>query len=158
MTWQASAGDLANAIPPLPEIPFDGELVCAAEEERFSRVKHGAGFPGLAAAWCLSYAGLAAGDLDHVAIGRNPKANLGAKVMRTLTHGPSPRYLKARLENAARVRDVKAALEAALGAEVGAELHQVEHHLAHVASALFLRRLAGALCVITGGLLLARTL
>src|SRR5262249_7083495 len=78
-----------------------------------------------------------AGDLEHVAIGRNPKANLGAKVVRTLTRGSSPRYLKARLENAARVRDVKAELEAALGAEVGAELHHVEHHQAHVASAFF---------------------
>jgi carbamoyltransferase len=122
-------GDAAAAL------VVDGELICAAEEERFSRVKHGAGFPAQAAAWCLSYAGLDAGDLDHVAIGRNPRANLGAKVMRTLTRSPSPRYLKARLENAARVRDVKAALEAALDAEVGAHLHHVEHHVAHVASA-----------------------
>jgi carbamoyltransferase len=124
-------GDAAAAL------VVDGELVCAAEEERFSRVKHCAGFPGQAAAWCLAYAGLSAGDLDHVAIGRNPKANLGAKVMRTLTRGASPRYLKTRLENAARVRDVKAELEAALGAEVGAQLHHVEHHQAHVASAFF---------------------
>jgi carbamoyltransferase len=114
-----------------------GQLVCAAEEERFSRVKHCAGFPAQAAAWCLSYAGLSAAELDHVAIGRNPKANLGAKLMRTLTHGASPRYLKARLENAARVRDVKAELETALDAEVQAELHHVEHHQAHVASAFF---------------------
>jgi carbamoyltransferase len=124
-------GDAAAAL------VVDGELVCAAEEERFSRVKHCAGFPAQAAAWCLDYAGLSAGDLEHVAIGRNPKANLGAKLMRTLTHGASPRYLKARFENAARVRDVKAELEAALGAEVGAELHHVEHHQAHVASAFF---------------------
>jgi len=124
-------GDAAAAL------VVDGELVCAAEEERFSRVKHCAGFPGQAAVWCLAYAGLSAGDIDHVAIGRNPKANLGAKVMRTLTRGASPRYLKARLENAARVRDVKAELEAALGAEVGAQLHHVEHHQAHVASAFF---------------------
>jgi carbamoyltransferase len=122
-------GDAAAAL------VVDGELVCAAEEERFIRVKHCAGFPAQAAAWCLAYAGLSPGDLDHVAIGRNPKANLGAKLTRTLTHGASPRYLKARLENAARVRDVKAALEEALGAEVGARLHHVEHHQAHVASA-----------------------
>jgi len=124
-------GDAAAAL------VVDGELVCAAEEERFSRVKHCAGFPAHAAAWCLSYGGLSAADLDHVAIGRNPKANFGAKLMRTLTHGASPRYLKARLENAARVRDVKAALEEALGADVRAELHHVEHHQAHVASAFF---------------------
>jgi carbamoyltransferase len=91
-------GDAAAAL------VVDGELVNAAEEERFTRIKHGAGFPAQAAAWCLAHAGLTPGDLDHVAIGRNPKANLGAKVLRTLTRGPSPRYVKARLENASRVR------------------------------------------------------
>ena len=64
-------GDAAAAL------VVDGELVAAAEEERFNRVKHCARFPELAAAWCLSDAGLAAHDLDHVAIGRDPKANLG---------------------------------------------------------------------------------
>ena len=115
----------------------DGKIVAAAQEERFTRIKHGAGFPAQAAAWCLANAGLTPADLDHVAIGRNPKANLGAKVLRTLTRGPSPRYVKARLENASRVRDVKGELEAGLGADVGAQLHHVEHHQAHVASAFF---------------------
>ena len=124
-------GDAAAAL------VVDGELVNAAEEERFTRIKHGAGFPAQAAAWCLAHAGLTPADLDHVAIGRNPKANLGAKVLRTLTRGPSPRYVKARLENASRVRDVKGELEAGLGADVGAQLHHVEHHQAHVASAFF---------------------
>jgi carbamoyltransferase len=124
-------GDAAAAL------VVDGELVCAAEEERFNRVKHCAGFPAQAAAWCLADAGLSASDLDHVAIGRDPRANIGHKVLRTLLHGASPRYLKARLENAARVRDVKGELEQALGAEVPAELHHVEHHQAHVASAFF---------------------
>src|SRR6185369_6201692 len=46
-------GDAAAAL------VVDGELVAASEEERFSRVKHVAGFPALAAAWCLEDAGLA---------------------------------------------------------------------------------------------------
>jgi carbamoyltransferase len=124
-------GDAAAAL------VVDGELRCAAEEERFNRVKHVAGFPAQAAAWCLAEGGLTAADLDHVAIGRDPRANLGAKVLRTLTRGTSPSYLRARMQNAARVRDVKSALEEALGAEVGAQLHNVEHHQAHVASAFF---------------------
>ena len=124
-------GDAAAAL------VVDGKLVCAAEEERFNRVKHCAGFPGEAAAWCLADAGLGPSDLDHVAIGRDPRANLGHKVLRTLLHGTSTRYLKARLENAARVRDVKGELEQALGGEVHARLHNVEHHRAHVASAFF---------------------
>jgi carbamoyltransferase len=124
-------GDAAAAL------VVDGALVCAAEEERFNRVKHCAGFPALSAAWCLSEAGLSAGDLDHVAIGRDPKANLGAKAMRTLRHGTSWTYLKARFENASKVKDVKGELETALGAGVVAKLHNVEHHQAHVASAFF---------------------
>jgi carbamoyltransferase len=125
-------GDAAAAL------VIDGELVAAAEEERFNRVKHCAGFPALAAAWCLADAGLSADDLDHVAVGRNPKANFGPKLRRTLTHGANPRFLRARLENAARVRDVRAALAEALGVErVRAKLHNVEHHQAHVASAFF---------------------
>jgi carbamoyltransferase len=124
-------GDAAAAL------VIDGELVCAAEEERFNRVKHCAGFPARSATWCLGYAGLSAADLDQVAIGRDPKANIGVKLRRTLTHATSPRFLKERLANAARVRDVKAELEAALGAEVGARVHHVEHHRAHAASAFF---------------------
>jgi carbamoyltransferase len=125
-------GDAAAAL------VVDGELVAAAEEERFNRVKHCAGFPGLAAAWCLADAGLTAADLDHVAIGRDPKANLGAKLRRTLRHAPSLSFLKARLENAARVRDVRGALAAALAVDaetIRARIHNVEHHQAHAASA-----------------------
>ncbi|HEX6702072.1 MAG TPA: carbamoyltransferase C-terminal domain-containing protein [Gaiellaceae bacterium] len=119
---------------------IDGELVAAAEEERFNRVKHCAGFPEQAAAWCLADAGLTAADLDHVAVSRDPKANLGRKLLRTIRHGASARYLKARLENAAKVRDVRSALARALAtdpAEIRADLHNVEHHQAHVASAFF---------------------
>src|SRR5919198_190399 len=119
---------------------IDGELVAAAEEERFNRVKHCAGFPELAARWCLEDAGLEPGDLDHVAVSRDPKANLGRKLMRTIRHGASARYLKARLENAAKVRDVRSALARALDVApdaLRAEVHNVEHHQAHVASAFF---------------------
>jgi len=71
--------------------------------ERFSRVTHSAGFPRLAVAWCLANAGLSAAELDHVAIGRDPRANLRRKLIRTLMHGATPRYVKGRLANAARV-------------------------------------------------------
>ena len=46
----------------------DGEIVAMAAEERFSRIKHEAGFPSAAIAACLAAAELEAGDLDVVAI------------------------------------------------------------------------------------------
>ena len=118
----------------------DGELVAAAEEERFNRIKHCAGFPSLAAAWCLAEAGLKPADLDHVAIGRDPRANFGAKVRRTLRHRPGAKFVRQRIANQVRVGDVGDALADALGAERGslrAKLHNVEHHRAHVASAFY---------------------
>ncbi len=127
-------GDAAAAL------VVDGELVAAAEEERFNRIKHVAGFPSLAARWCLEEAGLGPGDLDHIAVSRDPRANIGAKLWRTIRHGASARYLKARLENAAKVRDVATALADALEIEpsaLRAQVHNVEHHQTHVASAFF---------------------
>jgi carbamoyltransferase len=127
-------GDAAAAL------VVDGDLVAAAEEERFSRVKHVAGFPSLAARWCLEEGGIAPADLDHLAVSRDPRANIGQKLLRTIRHGASARYLKARLQNATKVRDVNTALAESLGLEpaaLRAQVHNVEHHLAHVASAFF---------------------
>ncbi len=125
-------GDAAAAL------VIDGKLVAAAEEERFNRVKHCAGFPALAARWCLEDAGLRADGIDHVAVSRDPRANLGRKILRTIRHGTSTRYLRERLQNAARVRDAGAALAEALGIDrLDAPVHNVEHHQAHVASAFF---------------------
>ncbi len=44
----------------------DGTIVAAAQEERFTRVKHDHGFPTHAIAYCLAEAGLTAWDLDYV--------------------------------------------------------------------------------------------
>lgn len=127
-------GDAAAAL------VIDGELVAAAEEERFNRIKHVAGFPSLAARWCLEEAGVRPEDLDHIAVSRDPRANVGQKLLRTIRHGASARYLKARLQNAAKIRDAKTALAEALGidpADLRAQVHNVEHHQTHVASAFF---------------------
>ena len=45
---------------------IDGEIVAAAQEERFTRKKHDSAFPAEAIAYCLAQAGLRAADLDYV--------------------------------------------------------------------------------------------
>lgn len=50
----------------------DGEIVAAAQEERFTRVKHDPAFPSRAVSFCLGEAGLAPGDLDVVAFYEKP--------------------------------------------------------------------------------------
>ena len=68
----------------------DGQLVAAAEEERFRRIKHWAGFPAEAIRYCLSEAGAALADVDHVAVNQDPKANLRRKVAYSLRKRPEP--------------------------------------------------------------------
>lgn len=126
----------------------DGKLVAAAEEERFNRVKHCAGFPSRAIDYCLREAGITAADLDHVGISRDPSAHLHKKLLFSLTRVSKMRGLIAdRLANAARVRDVRQEFLRGLGtpaAAVKAEFHNVEHHKAHMASCFLVSRFPGA--------------
>jgi carbamoyltransferase len=127
-------GDAAAAL------VIDGELVAAAEEERFTRVKHCAGFPSRSAAWFLSEGGLDPAHLDHVAVARNPKAHISRKLFWAARHGMDFGALKQRVANAARVRAAPSALATVFGSEddaLGCRFHQVEHHHAHIASAFF---------------------
>src|SRR5579863_4812366 len=77
----------------------DGALVAAAEEERFRRVKHWAGFPAQAIAYCLREAKIDLGDLSHVAVNRSGRANFLRKLGYVATNRPSPRLLLSRLRN-----------------------------------------------------------
>src|SRR6184192_2985737 len=65
-------------------IVVDGQLVAAAEEERFNRIKHAAGFPTLAIRYCLDAAGIKPHEIDHVAIARDPRARLWRKAFYAL--------------------------------------------------------------------------
>ena len=115
----------------------DGELVCAVEEERFRRVKHWAGFPSEAIRWCLDFADVAPAEVDHLAVSRDPKANVLKKVLFTLQKRPSLSLISDRLKNAARVRDIKARYCETFNLrpnKLKATIHRVEHHIAHMAS------------------------
>ena len=59
----------------------DGQIVAAAEEERFNRVKHCAGFPAEAMRYCLNAAGITIADVEHIGVSRDPSAHLHKKVL-----------------------------------------------------------------------------
>ena len=114
----------------------DGKLVAAAEEERFRRVKHWAGFPSKAIDYCLREAGLRLRDIDHVAFNQNSRANLLRKIAYLVIKRPNPALVVRRLQNRQSRADLPSLLERAYpGETLRAELHRVEHHLAHLSSA-----------------------
>jgi carbamoyltransferase len=116
----------------------NGKLVAAVEEERFRRIKHWAGFPTEAIEYCLEKGQVELKDVDHIALNRNPKANLLRKAIFAFRNHPSRELIKDRLNNAARVTDIKAVLSKEFGSQatsLKAKVHHVEHHIAHLASA-----------------------
>jgi len=132
----------------------DGKLVAAIEEERVRRVKHWAGFPSEAIRFVLDFAGLKPGEIDHVAIGRDPSAHLHKKVLFSLHKRPSFGAIRDRLANMGKVMDLKRLLAGALGVAPGAlraRFHNVEHHRAHMASAFFLSPFDEAACLTLDG-------
>ena len=115
-------------------------LSSAMEEERFSRVKHQAGFPAMAVTAALKDAGLDGSDLDHIAVSRDPSAHVHRKLLFAISQGPSLATIRNRLSNVSKLRDIKATLAETLAldeAAIRAEIHRVEHHRAHMASSFF---------------------
>jgi carbamoyltransferase len=115
----------------------DGKLLAAAEEERFRRLKHWAGFPSQAIAYCLKEAGADLGDLTHVAVNRSGRANFWRKLGYVVARRPSPRLLLNRLRNRKQVADIAAEFDALPGRALRGSIEYVEHHLAHLASAFY---------------------
>lgn len=118
----------------------NGQLVAAIEEERFTRIKHWAGFPAQSIQYCLEVGGIKSKDLDHVAISFNPKANLNRKLLFTLQQRPSFSYILDRLKKQGKSSTLKDQLAIASNcdvADIRATVHNFEHHTTHLASTFF---------------------
>ncbi|GAA3019655.1 carbamoyltransferase family protein [Streptomyces fulvorobeus] len=120
---------------PSAALVIDGQIVAAAEEERFSRRKHGKRplpfsaweLPELSARWCLEKAGLTPADLDAVAYSYDPGLALPAEQMGLDDPWDHLRQLYAR-------RAPEFLAEALPGLDP-AKVRFVAHHVAHAASA-----------------------
>ena len=118
----------------------NGQLVAAVEEERFTRIKHWAGFPAQAIRYCLQVGGIDATDLDHVAVSFNPKANVQRKVLFTLQQRPSFQSLLDRLNRQGKTLSLQENLAQACRCEsdqIRATFHTLEHHTTHLAGTFF---------------------
>lgn len=115
---------------------MDGQLVAAAEEERFSRRKHDPGFPRHAIDFCLRTAGLRSSELDWVVFFEKPFLKLERILVSTLqtwprSHGLFSESMISFLGNKLWIRGL---LEEALGIP-SSKILFAEHHMSHAASA-----------------------
>ncbi len=117
----------------------DGTIVAAAQEERFTRIKHDSGFPSHAAAFCLEKGGLGAEDLDYVVFYEKPLVRFERLLETYIAYAPRgfrqflmsiPLWLKQKLH-------LPRELDQALGGKYTGRYVFTEHHESHAAGAFF---------------------
>ncbi len=117
----------------------DGEVVAAAQEERFTRIKHDHGFPSHAIAYCLREAGLTAADLDYVGFYDKPFLKFERLLETYLAFAPvgfrsflkaMPLWLNQKLHLPREIRRE-------LGGGFTKRIVFTEHHESHAASAFY---------------------
>jgi len=123
----------------------DGEIVAAAQEERFTRKKHDAGFPTHAIQYCLTEAGIAAKDIDNVVFYEKPFVKFERLLETYLAFSPKgftsfakamPVWIKDKLfQKSALIKELKATLDESV--DWRERLLFSEHHLSHAASAYY---------------------
>lgn len=114
----------------------DGQLIAAAEEERFSRKKHDSGFPKLAIKFCLEQAGLNLADLDYVVFYEKPFVKF-ERILTTALQAV-PRSWKVFGDAMTTWLLDKLWVKNLIRSELGIENDRIlfcEHHLSHAASA-----------------------
>jgi carbamoyltransferase len=117
----------------------DGEIVAAAQEERFSRKKHDASFPRAAVEYCLREAGIGFGDLELVAFFEKPLRKFERLLEGYLAHAPrgfnlfrlsAPVWIRHKLH-------IPRALDRGLDHAYRGRYVFTAHHEAHAASAFY---------------------
>lgn len=116
----------------------DGKLVAAAEEERFTRVKHDFDFPNNAINFCLDFAGIRGKDLDYVVFYEKPFHKFERILMTTFQ--TFPRSWKVFREAMITWLGDKLWVKNTIKDKLGVEEKKIlfgEHHLSHAASAFY---------------------
>ena len=117
----------------------DGEIVAAAQEERFTRKKHDPSFPDLAVQYCLREGNIAAKDVDYVVFYEKPLRKFERLLETYLGYAPSgfqsfvaamPVWLREKLQQSRLIRR-------GVGRGVRAPIVFTDHHESHAASAFF---------------------
>ena len=122
----------------------DGQILSAAQEERFTRRKHDARFPRLAIEYCLGQSGLSLSEIDYVAFYDKPFLKFERLLETYMAFAPHgfksfraamPIWLREKLFQKRLLRRTLAELNG--GLDLGDRLLFAEHHQSHAASAFF---------------------
>ena len=133
----------------------NGTLIAAIEEERFTRIKHWAGFPVKSILFCLQEAGVSFGQVNFFAVGRDPRAKFFNKILYLAKNpGGSFAAIKDRWGNSKKINSIDVELSLLSGlpaAHFKGKVKNIEHHRSHLASAFFASPFDEAACLSIDG-------
>lgn len=130
----------------------DGEIIAAAEEERFLRIKHLTDFPREAIRYCLNEGKINLSNIDIITVNSDPRANFFKKIFYTIRHKPNFNFLFDRIRNKKARLNIKSDLAHFFPKEIFKGRYEfVEHHLAHLASTYFASSFQESLIVSVDG-------
>ena len=115
----------------------DGQIIGAAQEERFTRIKGDPSFPHHSVGWCLEQAGLEIEEIDYIVFYERPLVHFERLMMTYLL--TAPQGLRSFVHTLPEWLTRKLWLEREISAEldVKRKIHFVDHHRSHAASAFY---------------------
>jgi carbamoyltransferase len=118
----------------------NGNVVCAFEEERFTRQKHWAGFPKQSIQACLDEAKIEIVDINYITVSRDPRYNLNKKIKFLFSSPLSIFNFSNRVKNSSLIKDLSNDFANYFHLDKDffeSKLKFIEHHSSHLASAFF---------------------
>ena len=112
----------------------DNEIVAAAEEERFVRIKHYSGFPKNSIEYCLKKGNLKLSDIDYVCVNFDVNYNFTSKASYFIKNFLNINFFP-RLTAITKRQDIKKLFLDNFSENISAKIINVPHHLSHIASA-----------------------
>jgi carbamoyltransferase len=118
----------------------DGYLIVAAEEERFTRVKHSAGFPIASVNFCLESLNIKIDQVDFIAVNRNPKLKFASKLLYFFKNKFKIKNFLQRFQNFKKINSLSVDIAERLNVDEKTLKNKIlffDHHLCHAASSVY---------------------
>jgi carbamoyltransferase len=118
----------------------DGHLIVAAEEERFTRIKHTAGFPIAAVNFCLESLDIGIDQVNFIALNRNPKLRIFSKLLYFFKNKFKIKNFVQRFYNFKNITSLSSDIAQRLNVDAQSLKNKIlffDHHLCHAASSVY---------------------
>lgn len=131
---------------------YNNKLINAAQEERFSRIKHDSNFPLNAINFCLNESQVLLSDIEAISINTNRNSNILKKFLYLLFNPSSYEIFINKSKNLFFSKSIRSILKSSCFSETfSGKIVDIDHHLSHIESSSFYEHFEDALHISVDG-------